>query len=117
MLESLEAAGQQVREIRATGGFARSAFWRQLLADILNCPIVRTQADEGPAYGAALLAGVASGVFADVSEACALITLRPDVNEPDASNVRRYADYYGVYRALYPATRSTMHLLSLLANR
>jgi len=64
-----------------------------------------------------LLAGVASGVFADVSEACALITLRPDVNEPDASNVRRYADYYGAYRALYPATQSTMHLLSLLANR
>jgi len=116
-LEIMIGLGITPAQIRATGGGGRSAFWRQLLADILNCPIVRTQADEGPAYGAALLAGVASGVFADVSEACALITLRPDVNEPDASNVRRYADYYGVYRALYPATRSTMHLLSLLVNR
>jgi len=116
-LEIMIGLGIAPAQIRATGGGARSAFWRQLMADILNCPIVRTQADEGPAYGAALLAGVASGVFADVSEACARIAVRTDVNQPDPATVRRYADYYGAYRALYPATSPTMHLLSQLADR
>ncbi len=78
-------------------------------------PIVRTVADEGPAYGAALLAGVAAGLFENVDEACAGIKLRPDVCEPDPSRSRQYDDYYNVYRQLYGATVSGMHALSDLA--
>jgi xylulokinase len=114
-LEIMVGLGIRPDQIRATGGGARSAFWRQLLADALNCPIVRTQADQGPAYGAALLAGVASGVYSGVAEATARIALRPDVCEPDPSTARRYDDYYAAYRSLYPATRSAMHVLSDLA--
>jgi len=113
IMSSLHVAPAQ---IRATGGGARSALWRQLLGDILGCPVVRTVADEGPAYGAALLAGVAAGVFGSVEEACAGISLRSDVCEPDAARTRRYNEYYAAYRSLYPATRSIMHVLSGLAH-
>jgi xylulokinase len=115
-LEIMVELGTSPTEIRATGGGSKSTFWRQLLADILGRPIVRTVADEGPSYGAALLAGVTAGIFASVEEACAGIQLRPDVCEPEPVRTRQYLDYYHVYRELYPATESGMHALSDLAN-
>ena len=114
-LEIIVALGAAPNQIRVTGGGGRSRFWRQLLADVLGRPIARTTADEGPAYGAALLAGVAAGVFASVEEACAGITLRPDVCEPDRDRQRLYEQHYATYRELYPATRQAMHDLSDLA--
>ena len=102
-------------QIRITGGGARSPFWRQLLADVLGRPIVRTVADEGPAYGAALLAGVAGGVFRNVDEACGVVRLAAEHCEPDAGRARLYDDYYSAYMRLYPATRRSMHELSGLA--
>src|SRR4029077_1621949 len=105
-LEIMVGLGTAPAEIRATGGGARSQFWRQLLADVFDRPIVRTTVDEGPAYGAALLAGVAAGVFEDVDEACSRVSLRPGTCEPDMAQVRAYDDYYAIYRELYPATVS-----------
>jgi xylulokinase len=116
-LEIMVGLGTSPVEIRATGGGARSAFWRQMLADVFGRPIVRTVVDEGPAYGAALLAGVTAGVFEDVDEACGRISLRADACEPNSDLVASYDDYYAVYRALYPSTRSSMHLLSELEQR
>jgi xylulokinase len=68
--------------------------------------------DEGPAYGAALLGGVAAGVFADVAEASERVRLREDVTEPDAERARRYDELYEVYSSLYPALREAMHRLA-----
>ena len=104
-----------VGEVRATGGGARSTLWRQLQADIYGAPIHRTTADEGPAYGAALLAGVAAKVYSDVDEACSTVRLREEVTEPDPERQRIYDEHYEVYRALYPATESAMHNLAELA--
>ena len=111
-LEIMVGLGTNPAQIRATGGGAKSAFWRQLLADVLGRPIVRTVVDEGPAYGAALLAGVTAGLFENVDEAFAGISLRPDVCEPEPSRTGPYNDYYASYSELYPATASTMHALS-----
>jgi xylulokinase len=116
-LEIMVALGTNPTQIRATGGGARSALWRQLLADVFGRPIVRTLAVEGPASGAALLAGVTAGVFENVEEACAGISLRPDTCEPETSRTRLYDDYYAAYRGLYPATAATMHALADLAQR
>jgi xylulokinase len=116
-LEIMVALGTNPTQIRATGGGARSPLWRQLLADVFDRPIVRTLAAEGPACGAALLAGVTAGVFENVEEACAGISLRPDVCEPEITRARLYDDYYAAYRELYPATAPTMHALADLANR
>jgi xylulokinase len=98
--------------VRATGGGARSELWRRLQADIYGTPIRRTVADEGPAYGTALLAGVASGAYADVEEATSLVKLREELTEPDADRSKVYGEYYEVYRSLYPATSSAMSRLA-----
>ena len=69
-LEIMRQMNIPVSQVRATGGGARSAFWRQLQADIYKSPIVLTNAAEGPAYGVALLAGVGTGVWSSVEQAC-----------------------------------------------
>jgi xylulokinase len=113
-LEILRELDVPVGEVRATGGGARSALWRQLQADVYNEPIRRTTADEGPAYGAALLAGVAAELYTDVEEASRLVKLREEVTEPDARRAKAYEDYYDVYSSLYPATREIMSRLAEL---
>jgi xylulokinase len=116
-LDLMRETGTVPTEIRATGGGARSDLWRQLLADILDCGIVQTVSDQGPAYGAALLAGVAAGIHANIEEACATIEVRAETSEPDSERARLYDEYHAVYRSLYQATRAQMHTLSALADR
>ena len=114
-LEIMRELDVPIDEVRATGGGARSELWRRLQADIYAVPIRRTVADEGPAYGAALLAGVASGTYADVDEATSVVKLREEITEPDAERSKIYEEYYEVYRSLYPATSSAMSRLTGLA--
>jgi xylulokinase len=113
--EAIAAAGAAPRQIRATGGGARSAVWRQIQADVYGLPVHRTHWDEGPAYGAALLGGVAAGVFGNVEESARLVRLRTDVTEPNPADAGLYDDCYRSYSALYPATRAVMHRLAALA--
>lgn len=114
-LEILRSLGVEVEEIRATGGGARSPLWRRLQADIYGVPIRRTTADEGPAYGAALLGGVACGHYRDVAEAVeGCVRLRDEITEP-GEEVEAYRELYEVYRSLYGANREAMHRLSGLA--
>ena len=115
-LEIMRGLGVPVGEVRATGGGARSALWRQLQADAYGEPIRRTAADEGPAYGAALLAGVAAGAYGDVGEASSVVRLREEVTEPDPGRAEAYEGYYRVFRSLYPATREAMSHLTELAS-
>ena len=114
-LEIMRDLDVPIEDVRATGGGARSALWRQLQADIYATPIRRTVADEGPAYGAALLAGVASGTYADVNEATSVVKLREEITEPEPERSKIYEEYYEIYRSLYPATSSAMSRLADLA--
>jgi xylulokinase len=114
-LEIMRDLGVPIDDVRATGGGARSELWRQLQADIYATPIRRTVADEGPAYGAALLAGVASGTYADVREATSVVELRQEVTEPAPERSKIYEEYYEIYRSLYPATSLAMSRLADLA--
>jgi xylulokinase len=111
-LEVIRALGTAVDEVRATGGGARSPLWLQLQADVYGCPIRRTSVDEGPAYGAALLAGVASGVFTDIEAATSSIRVRDSITEPDPKRARRYDELYATFASLYPALRDAMHALA-----
>ena len=115
-LEIMRGLGVPVEDVRATGGGARSVLWRELQADVFGEPIRRTAADEGPAYGAALLAGVASETYASVNEAAGVVKLREEVTEPDAGRAEVYDEHYEVYRSLYPATKSAMSRLTELAS-
>jgi len=111
-LEIMRGLGTPDDDVRAVGGGSRSPLWLQLQADVYGRPVRRTVIDEGPAYGAALLAGVAAGAFADVDEASARVRLREEVTEPDAERARRYDELYGTYAGLYPALRDAMHALA-----
>jgi xylulokinase len=111
-LEIMRGLGTPDDDLRAVGGGARSPLWMRLQADVYGRPIRRTVIDEGPAYGAALLGGVAAGVFADVEEASARVRLGAEVTEPDPERARRYDEQYAIYAGLYPALREAMHALA-----
>jgi xylulokinase len=104
-LEVLRALGCTVAVGRVSGGGARSGLWTRIVASALGLPLERTAVEEGAAYGAALLGGVAGGVFQDVHEAVAACVRTVEIVEPDPEWERAYAEGYGRFRALYPALR------------
>jgi len=104
-LELLRELGVDPRDGRVSGGGARSEVWLRILASVLGLPIRRTTADEGSAYGAALLGGVAAGVFRDVHEAVATCVRLLDPVDPDPQWVDAYEHGYRRFQLLYPALR------------
>jgi D-xylulose kinase len=97
--------GLELRQVRATGGGASSALWRQIIADVLGVELVITNASEGPAFGAALLAGVAGGIYASLQEACAKTVYITRRTEPQSKLIPTYEKAYATYTALYPALK------------
>ena len=104
-LELLRDLGVDVRVGRASGGGARSNLWLAIVASVLGVTLERTVVEEGSAYGAALLGGVAGGVFASVHEAVDRCVRVRDRVEPDAGWREEYDRGYERFRALYPALR------------
>ncbi len=102
-LELLRSLGVEADRARVSGGGARGGLWLRILASVLGLPLETTVAEEGSAYGAALLGGVAAGVFADVHEAVARCVRVGSTVEPDTATAAAYHELYARYRALYPA--------------
>jgi xylulokinase len=102
-LEVLRSLGCRLEVGRASGGGARSALWLEIVASVLGLPLERTVVEEGAAHGAALLGGVAGGVFADAHEAVAACVRVRETIEPDPDWERFYSEGYNSYRSLYPA--------------
>jgi xylulokinase len=88
---------------RISGGGARSGLWTRIVASVLGLPLERTAVEEGAAYGAALLGGVAAGAFADVHEAVAACVHVRETVEPVPAWADAYGEGYGRFRGLYPA--------------
>ncbi len=110
-IESLRGMGVDLTEFIAAGGGARSDAWLQIKADILGIPFVRPGISEAGLAGAAMLAGLATGVFASPDEAARAFVVRDRVFEPDA---RRHAIYRGkrdLYERMFPATRELLKKL------
>jgi xylulokinase len=99
----IQQQGLPIEQVRATGGGARSRLWRQIISDVLGTPLVTTNSAEGPAFGAAILAGVAAGVYPSVDEACRRVVAVDEHTHPQAETGDLYAKGYAVYQALYPA--------------
>jgi xylulokinase len=97
--------GVPVKSVRLGGGGARSPLWQQIQADIYGMPVDLVAAEEGAAYGAALLAGVGAGVWKSVDAACETAVHVAKRVEPIAKNVELMNRRYEVYRKLYPALR------------
>jgi xylulokinase len=104
-LDIIEELGVEVNSVRASGGGARSPFWRGVLAGILDKRVVTLANQEGSAYGAALLALAGTGAYASVEEACAATIREIESVEPKGEDARYYRKAHAVYRALYPALK------------
>jgi xylulokinase len=100
-LEIMRGMDIPVTQVRASGGGARSAFWRQLQADVYGSPVVVTNAAEGPAYGVALLAGVGTGVWASVEEACKRSIKQTGKVSPNKKSAAAYEKSFRTYDKLY----------------
>ncbi|MCS7301786.1 MAG: xylulokinase [Fimbriimonadales bacterium] len=105
-LEILRAMGIPLHELRLTGGGARSSLWRQILANVFGQPVYTLRAEEGPAYGVALLAGVGVGVWQSVPDACAATVQLASETLPEPVLVQTYEAVYARYRQLYPALKA-----------
>jgi xylulokinase len=111
--ELIRSAGMEdIRQVRVSGGGARSALWRQILANVFNAELVTVNTTEGAAYGAALLAGVGTGVWPSVDDACAATVRQTGCTLPEPQQVVKYERGYQIYRELYPALKSISHALS-----
>ena len=109
-LELLRELGVEPTAGRASGGGAHSRLWLEIVASTLGLPLERSVVDEGSAYGAALLAGVAGGTFTSAQEAVAACVRVRETVEPNAAWASRYEDGYARFRALYPAIRGVEEL-------
>lgn len=104
-LDLLCALGQSCSLVRVSGGGSRSAFWRQMMADVFGTDIIEVNVTQGAAYGAALLAGVGTGVYSNAEQACERTVHEVGSTKP-GPNAGGYAESYEHYRALYPALSS-----------
>jgi len=105
-LEIMRGLGIKIDQIRALGGGARSDLWRQIQADIYGTELVTINVEEGPAFGAALLAGVGARVYSSVGEACKKTIKEVRRTEPKKENIKIYDKYYEIYKSLYPTLKS-----------
>jgi xylulokinase len=94
-----------VTSVRLGGGGARGGLWRQVQADVYGMPVDIVEAEEGPAYGAALLAGVGAGVWKSVDAACEAAVRVATSVKPDPASVSVMNKQYAAYQRMYPALR------------
>jgi len=113
-LEIIEALGVEIASVRASGGGARSAFWRELLAAILGKHVVTLETQEGSAYGAALLAMAGTGEYASVPDVCRATIRETAAVEPRPDDVAFYRAGHSVYQALYPALKPVFGQIAAL---
>lgn len=113
-LDIMQELGVPVRQVRATGGGAKSPFWRQLQADVFGKKVVGMAADEGPALGVALLAAVGAGEFNTIAQACDAIVRTDTETKPDAKAKRYYNQSCSVYRDLYQSLKGDFQKIAEL---
>lgn len=106
--DSLEVAkelGIQIERTKICGGGAKSPLWKKIIANVMNLKVDVIESEEGPGYGAAMLAAVGCGVFASVEEAADKLVKVVDTVEPEPELVARYEERYRKFRMLYPALK------------
>lgn len=116
VLTILRQRGLKPAQVRLAGGGARSAFWRQLQADIYAAPCATINSAEGPAFGAAILAAVGAGAFPSVPDACRQLIRVAATIKPDRTRAKLYRRYHQQYRRLYPALRGQFKRMANLTN-
>jgi xylulokinase len=103
--------GVPARAIRLGGGGARSPIWRQIQADVYGQGVEIVAAEEGAAYGAALLAGVGTGVWPSADAACDAVIQVAQRIAPHPADSAKLQQMYSLYRGLYPSLQPIFHRL------
>ena len=109
--QSLRESGIDTRELVATGGGAKSDAWIQIQADIFGIPFVRPRITECSILGAAILAGLATGVYSSAAEGVEQFVEEDRVFEPDSARHARYKEKHEQFRELYPALKDVLKRL------
>jgi xylulokinase len=107
-----EAGVSAIKQVRISGGGAKSLLWRQIMADVMDAELVTVNTTEGACYGAALLAGVGTGFWPSVKDACEATVTTLNATYPEPANIQVYNSYYQDYRTLYPALKDRFKSLS-----
>jgi xylulokinase len=113
-LDIFEHLGVPIKQIRASGGGARSPLWRQIQADAFGRKVVTINTEEGPAYGVALLAAVGAGAFKDVREACAAVIRVVSETSPEAVAKKHYDRAFPIYQQLYRSLKNDFQSIAAL---
>ena len=116
-LELMRPFADDAGQIRAIGGGARSALWRQMQADVFAASVAGMGEGGGPAYGAAALAAAGAGMFGDVAEAIDAWVATESISDPDAASVRVYDVLYQEWRELYPSLQARFASAAAAAER
>lgn len=109
--EILKSLGITVTRTRINGGGAKSPLWCKILANVLNVKVDKINSEEGPAFGAAILAAVGCGRYATVEEATEKLIRVVETTEQEAELVAKYNERYEVFKTLYPTLKDTFHKL------
>jgi xylulokinase len=104
-LEIIKGLGVDITEVRASGGGGKSRLWRQMQANVFGTDINTINSSEGPALGAAILAGVGTGVYGSVLEACDAVIKPKTLQTADMNLNAVYLKYYKIYKQLYQSLK------------
>ncbi len=104
-LEAAKKNGVRIGRTKLCGGGAKSPLWRKIVAGVMNMPVELPQTEQGPAYGAAMLAMVGCGEYASVREAADAVVRVGETVLPDREAAFGYADRYALFKKLYPALK------------
>lgn len=114
-LEIIRGMGVPVNQIRVSGGGSKSALWRQMQADVFGQKVVTINAEQGPAFGVALLAAVGAGAYKDIREACAA-TIEITTETPVDKRARKtYDAAFPIYQGLYQSLKGDFKKIAALA--
>lgn len=101
-------------DMSVCGGGSKSPFWSEMLSDVINCEVHTIRQKQGTTLGAAILAGVGTGVYKDIVSACEKLIEKEKIYKPHAEKYAEYGKYYSIYRELYKDLKLRYEELSKL---
>lgn len=110
----LKESGVEVTSMRLCGGGSKSPVWREILASLYGCPVRTLKQEEGPAFGAVILAGVSAGIFPGVKEACRQLIQEDQLTKADIRQQNIYQQYHQLYQKFYEALKEGLYQLAFL---
>ena len=110
-LEVAKSLGIQIDRTKIGGGGAKSPLWRRIIANVLNLKVDILESEEGPAFGAAMLAAVAAGEYKSVEEIAAKLVHVVDTVEPEPEIAARYEERYAQFKEIYPALKPVFEMI------